>query len=161
MEHEWYVLKTKPRQERAVQSWLDWYGVEVYAPEIAVAKKGIQRCEILFPTYVFCNLTCDEQWPLVRWSRGVRYVVGTDGHPASLDSSVIDQIKGRVEWWNDSGWREHRAGEQVRISSGPLSGLDAIFQGYVPGKQRCQVLISLMYRPLTVEVDLLCLARVM
>jgi len=159
VELAWYVLKTKPRHERAVQSWLGRYGIEVYVPEIIVAKRGMRCRETLFPTYVFCKLTCDEQWPLVRWSRGVRYVIEADGYPTPLASLVVNQVREWVGWWNDSGWQEHLVGEQVRISSGPLSGLDAIFHKYLPGKQRCQVLISLMYRPLTVEVDLLSLVQ--
>ena len=44
--------------------------------------------------------------------------------------------------------------DRVLISNGPLTGLDAIFERYVPGTQRCEVLISLVSRPCLVRVDI-------
>ena len=65
------------------------------------------------------------------------------------------ELESRVEQWNAQGWMTaFEQGEPVVVTNGPLQSLEAIFERYIPGKQRCEVLISLMGRPQRVKVDI-------
>ena len=152
----WYVAKVKPKCEVRIQSYLETYGVKVYAPEIIVAKRGRRHTEYLFPGYAF--VWTDPQsrdWPLVRWARGLSYFLPTLNEPAAVPESMVNEIRSRVEQWNNEGWIEaFRPGDHVKIEAGPLRSLDAIFQRHLDGKRRCEILVTLMERPQRVEVDL-------
>ena len=48
---------------------------------------------------------------------------------------------------------KRKAGESVVIEAGPLRMVDAIFERNLDAAQRVQVLVHLLGRPLTVELD--------
>ena len=151
---QWYVAKVKPRNERYVQVYLQRYNIGVYAPDIVVVKHGNQDTEPLFPGYVFIHVDpSSKEWPIAYWAWGVSYFLPGRQNVVPMGDAVIEDIRLRVERWNAGGWTGvFEPGERFRIVSGPLKGLDAILQQHIPGKQRCQVLISLMGRTETVEV---------
>ena len=153
---EWYVAKIKPHAEQRLEGYLAQHGVEVYAPRIAVAYRGIESMEPLFPGYVFVRTaSISEKWNLVQWARGLSYLLPNRIQPTSMADSVVEEIRSQVSRWNSGGWIDaYKAGDHVIIQAGPLKTLDAIFQRYVPRKQRCEVLISLMGGPLMVQVDI-------
>ncbi len=146
--HDWYVVKVKPRTERAVGVYLGQFGVQTYAPEIAVLKKALELREPLFPGYTFILTDpASREWPIVRWAKGVSYVLPHTGPPAPLSAAFMQEVQVAVEQWNGAGWRAaFQPGDRVRVSGGPLNTLDAIFERYVPGKQRCEVLVHLIGR---------------
>ena len=54
---------------------------------------------------------------------------------------------------SEGGYVPHfTLGERVAVTSGPFSGLEAIFQRYIPARQRCQVLLQILGRLAKVEV---------
>ena len=151
----WYVAKIKPRCDLGVERLLSTYGVESYAPEILVLKGGGQVSEPLFPGYAFVRVdTQSNVWQRVRWAQGVSYFLPSQRSPVSVLDSLVDDIRSRVARWNGVGWMTaFGAGDPVRIETGPLGGLGAIFQRYVPGNRRCEVLISLVGADHRVSVD--------
>ena len=151
----WYVAKVKPRNEHHVQTYLQRFGVETYAPEILVAQGGRRRVEPLFPTYVFVRTDpFSGEWPLVHWTRGLSYFLGDQRQPTPCPDELLHSIQTRVEQWNTGGWQPaFQVGDRVVIQSGPFKELDAIFQGYTPGRQRCRVLVSLMGRFVAVTLE--------
>ena len=153
---QWYVARVKPNIERAVKARLGQNGVEVYTPEILVMKRGKSAREPLFPGYVLVltDPSC-EKWPMIKWARGLKYFLPDKMEPMPVPESVIAQIAARVERWNDGGWiAAFQPGDHVAIQGGPLRTLDAIFHRYIPGKERCEVLVQLMGRPQRVKVNL-------
>ena len=55
--------------------------------------------------------------------------------------------------WNEDRYMPRFAiGEQVTVTSGPFSGLEAIFERYIPARKRCQVLLQVLGRMSKVEV---------
>ncbi|MFC1935433.1 transcription termination/antitermination protein NusG [Chloroflexota bacterium] len=150
----WYVASVQRRKEAALQVGLALYGVEVYNPQIIVVKRGRKRLEPLFPTYLFCHVDPEsEQWPRIRWARGLRYFLGVARKPTPVPASLVEEIRTRVEGWNGGGWESVCApGDRVRIGDGALSGLEAIFTRYLPGRQRCELLVSLVGRMHTVQL---------
>ena len=151
----WYVAKTKVRKERLVEIYLtEKLGVEVFLPLIrrpAGIKAGL---EPLFPTYLFCFVNPQSaDWPAIRWAHGLSYFLGASRELVPVSDELIAHLKQRVSWWNEGGYvPQFASGEQVMVTSGPFSGLEGIFQRYVPARQRCQVLLEILGRLAKVEV---------
>jgi len=151
----WYVAKTKARKEWLVEAYLkEKLGVEVFLPIIRHPAGKKAGWEPLFPTYLFCFIDPQSaDWPAIRWAHGVSYFLGAGPELVPVSDELIAHLKQRVPWWNEGGYAPRFAsGEQVVVSSGPFSGLEAIFQRYVPARQRCQVLIEVLGQLAKVEV---------
>ena len=150
----WYIANIHRGSEDLVQTLCDRLAVEVYSPRIVVPKRGRTNLEALFPSYVFCgvDLEADRTATLQRMP-GVNYLLGSDT-PYPVSDSVIGQLRTKVNQWNGGGWIDaFQPGAVVQVAKGPLQGLEGIFQGYVKARERCRVLVSLLSRPLTVDVD--------
>ena len=152
----WYVARVKARNERRVGADLALLGIEVFGPELLVAKGGKQRTEPLFPGYVFIKLDSSAAtWAMVKWAHGISYILPDSAYPTPLPDELVAEVESRLDRWNGGGWAEaFKPGDKVVLEGGPLSKLDAIFQRYIPGKQRCEVLVSLMGRPHNVAVNI-------
>ncbi len=154
IEATWYVARIRHGSESLVKASCAQLGVEFYIPRIAVFKRGRRFHEPLFPRYVFLGAyTGLLQLSPLRWAPGIHYFLGSDASPSPLPGGAIASIREKVDGWNAGGWATvFRPGMPIRVAAGPLSGLDAIFQGYVRAKDRCRILLTLVGRPLVVEV---------
>ncbi len=104
MDTNWYVAKSKPQKEAWLTTSLTSLGVEVFYPRIISNRRGKRTLEPLFPTYVFCKFEVETpEWPAIRWSPGLSYFLGTDGHPTAIPDEIVDYIKDRISWWNNEG----------------------------------------------------------
>lgn len=155
----WYVAKVKPRQERNVQTFLESREVPVEAPRIIILRGGKRRTEPLFPGYIFIQIDRrSPEWPIARWAPGLSYYLPTSANPHPIGGRVLSEILVRTEQWNDGGWATaFQAGDSLTVDAGQLKNLEAVFQRYMPGQQRCAVLISLLGRTHSVELDLVVL----
>ncbi|MFN3974829.1 MAG: transcription termination/antitermination protein NusG [Dehalococcoidia bacterium] len=150
----WYVLKTKPRAEHIAQEVLARWGVECYAPRIRRPYGPQGNTEYLFPGYLFVRLdSVSRLWPMVRWAPGVAYFVGSEKEAAPLNDALIEHIRRRTEEWNSEGYRRAmQPGNAVKITEGPFAGLDAVFQRYLPARQRCEVLLHFLNQWVKAEI---------
>jgi len=152
---EWYIAKVKQQNERRVQSYLAQYGVEAYAPEIVVIKRRQRHLDYLFSGYVFVRADIlSQEWNLVRWARGLNYYLPLERHPMPIADSKVEQIQSKVCEWNAGGSvTAFQAGDHVQIDYGSSTAIDAIFQRFIPAKQRCEVLVSLLQSSRRVVLD--------
>jgi transcription antitermination factor NusG len=157
----WHVLHAAPNCEPQVCKYLGLHGIEGYAPQFPPAprtKPGSVRDgkhRWVFPGYVFLKLEDDfTRWDLIRWAPGVRRMLQEDAAPATLNDEVIDRLRFRLA---ERQLIPSRAslyrGQRVLIESGPLRMVDAIFERNLDASQRVQVLVQLLGRPLSVELD--------
>jgi transcription antitermination factor NusG len=157
----WNVLHAAPNGEPQVCKFLGLHGIEAYAPQFPAAprtKPGSVRDRKhrwVFPGYVFFKIEAGfSRWDLIRWAPGVRRMLQEDGGPASLGDHVVDHIRWRLARRQLAPIRPSLyKGQPVVIQSGPLRMVDAIFERNLEASQRVQVLVQLLGRPLTVEVD--------
>jgi transcriptional antiterminator RfaH len=151
----WYVAKTRPGKERMVETYLakNW-GVEVFLPIIRHPAGRKAGWEPFFPTYLFCFVDPQSaDWPAIRWAPGLSYFLGAGQELVPVSDELIAHLKQRVFWWNEGRYAPRFApGERVAVTSGPFSGLEAIFQRYIPARQRCQVLLQVLGQLAKVEV---------
>ena len=150
------MAKTKPGKEQLVERYLtERQDIEVFLPLIRRPAGRRTGLEPLFPTYLFCLVDPHSaDWPAIRWAHGLSYFLGVNQEAlVPISDELIAHLKQRVSWWNEGGYvPQFASGEQVMVTSGPFSGLEGIFQRYVPARQRCQVLLEMLGRLAKVEV---------
>ena len=145
----WYVAKTKPAKERIVETFLNnKEDVEVFLPRIRRPLVNKIGWEMLFPTYIFCRVDPQsDDWPAIRWAPGLSYFLGAGQELVPVSEEIISHLKNRVFDWNEREYTpQFTPGELLTVTDGPFYGFDAIFQRYIPARQRCQVLIEIMGR---------------
>jgi transcription antitermination factor NusG len=138
----WFVLQTKPLKEAIVESLLREAGLRVYYPRV---KEGDGRIHSLFPCYEFVHFDYPSQYRLVRFTRGVRRVVGNELGPIPIEAAVIQEIKARevdgfIILEDDLGPPE--PGDLIEVVKGPWRGLKGIFQRTLSSEQRVMILLN-------------------
>lgn len=147
----WYLIYTKPHKEPLVNRQLTDWGIDVYFPTIQV-ERGYQRglrLEPFFPHYLFAHLDRTALSGVnLQWLAGVRTLVHFDGKPAIVPTAVIAALQQRLQPYERRVLRRSewlfKPGQRVRISNGPLKGLEAIFQQGLNGSERVQILLQLL-----------------
>ena len=156
MATEWYVVKVKRHQAALAESHLSLWGLVVYNPHILVLKSGVKMWEELFPGYLFCQVDAsgDNPWPQAMWTPGVSYFLPPGDRPLPLNEQAMAEVQYRVETWNEGGYIwVFKKGDLIRVKSGPLKGLDAVFERYLPARQRCEVFLHWLGRRLRTVMD--------
>jgi transcriptional antiterminator RfaH len=149
----WYVIQTKPKKEEEAKSYLSTRGLEIFNPlmETFSSKNGRVNKELrpLFPNYIFGKFDLEQNYPLVRWARGVNKILGFGGYPASVSEGVIEMIKRRTDHYGIvRKTYQFEANDTVRIKSGPLGDLLGIFERWVSENDRVRILLNLIgYQP--------------
>ena len=149
----WYVIQTKPKKEGEATSYLSTKGVEIFSPlmETFSPRNGRVKKEFkpLFPSYIFGKFDLEQNYPLVRWGRGVKKILGFGGYPISVSEEVIEIIKGRTDSDGVVRKKYHfEANDVIRIKSGPLRDLLGIFEQWVSDSERVKILLNMIgYQP--------------
>jgi transcriptional antiterminator RfaH len=144
---KWYLLYTKPRQEKIALTNLENQGFSAYLPLIDVEKivRGARKVvrEPLFPRYLFLSLDPNgaTSWLPIRSTVGVANLVRFGNALAQVNSELVDSIQRSAEGALIT--QEHQPGERLAITSGPFRGLEAIFQTY-DGERRAVLLLTIM-----------------
>ena len=161
----WYVIQTKPKEEGKASSYLSTKGVEIFAPLIETftnrnGKIG-KEMKPLFPGYIFGNFDLEQNYPLVRWARGVKCVLGMGGYPRPVADEVVEIIKMRTDCNGTVKiMKQFEANDVVRITSGPMKDLLGIFERWVSESERVRILLNLIgYQP-AVEMHYSMIERV-
>jgi transcriptional antiterminator RfaH len=161
----WYVIQTKPKEEEKATSHLSTNGLEIFSPLIETFswRKGrmIKKLKPLFPGYIFGKFDLEKNYPLVRWARGVKKVLGFGGYPVPVSEEVVEIIKGRADCSGVVRKAHHfRPNDVVRIKSGPLKDLLGIFERWASDNERVRILLNLIgYQP-AVEIHCAMIEKV-
>jgi len=155
----WYLIHTKPRQERLAQENLERQGYTTYLPlaELRRRKRGrtTRVIDAMFPRYLFINLSDQtDDWRPIRSTIGVATLVKFGQVAAKVPEMLISIIQKRE---NSDGihiltYKDFISGDKVRIAEGPMEGFEGIFQCKT-GKERAILLIELIQNHIRVEVE--------
>lgn len=162
----WYVLYTKPRSERQVESALAAYGIETYFPVLpAPNRRGRSSERPYFPCYLFARCDLDViGLSRLNWTQGMRHVVCFGGVPARVDESVILRIRQHLaqEHALDERGEMLEPGDRVVITAEPFRGVEveAIFDRRLSAAGRVRVLVRLLERWTALEIEAEALRRV-
>jgi transcription antitermination factor NusG len=156
----WYAMHVKPHKERAVHQLLLAQGAEVFFPRLQVKPVNPRSAKErpYFPGYLFVRADLEKEgMDAYRWLPGAHGLVKVGGETAVVQASLIDEIKTHLQKIQAAGglnMAEIQSGDRVRITDGPLAGYEAIFDAYLPGNQRVQVLLEfLSSHPQPVKLD--------
>jgi transcriptional antiterminator RfaH len=138
---QWYVLNTKPNKEYQVERLFVEGSVQVYFPKYILEKK----VKPFFPGYGFIFFDFPAQYQLVRYTRGVKRVVGNDAGPIAVDDAVIEQIRvreveGYIEF--EKFGELPSIGDEIEVMEGPLKGLRGVFQRELTDRDRVLILLN-------------------
>lgn len=151
----WYVIYTKPKCEDSTARLLNNAGIETLCPRIRVRKrirgKYTEVTEQLFPSYVFAFYDKDKQSHMIKYTRGVKYVVGKES-PLMVHQEIIDAIKERMQGDIVVPLPEDiRRGDRILIKEGPFKDFYGIFERDIPGKERSMILLEALHCALDIE----------
>lgn len=151
----WLALHTKPYKEHQVRDLLKAQDVEVYLPEITVQRQSGTKRKPFFPRYLFARLDPDSPTLTdVRWTPGLSYIVRSGTRPVPVPDRVIERIRRRLRQMGTLKPADRfQEGDRVRISDGPLRGIDAIFDQRLSAEGRVRVFLQLINRLVAAEVD--------
>ena len=137
----WFVLNTKPKKEDQVEKLFTEGGYQVYNPKYIFEDK----IKPFFPGYAFIHFDFPAQYQTVRYTRGVKRIVGSRVGPVPILENVINEIKSRevdglieLQKYGESP----EVGDEIEVVVGPLKGLRGIFKKEVSGKERVMILLN-------------------
>ena len=137
----WFVINTKPKKEFQVEKLFTEGGIEVYNPKYMDENK----LKAFFPGYGFVYFDFPAQYQLVKYTRGVKRVVGNREAPTTIAEEVICEIKSRerdglIELYKYG--EEPEVGDEIEVMEGPLKGLRGIFKKELTAKERVIILLN-------------------
>ncbi len=151
----WYAIHSKPRQEERALENLQRQGFEVWLPMMTVEKvlrsKLVQLQEPMFSRYLFIRLDMEQSnWSPIRSTLGVSKLVSFGNRPAVVADELIVALQQLPE---QAPQRLFQPGQQVKIVSGPLRGLEGIYH-QPDGELRAMVLIELLNKQHRIVTDM-------
>ena len=141
----WYAIHSKPRQEERALDNLQRQGFEAWLPMLTVEKvlrgKLVNVTEPMFSRYLFIRLDTEQtNWSPIRSTLGVSRLVSFGNRPAVVADELIQALQTVPQRAPE---RLFQPGETIKIVSGPLKGIEGIFQ-QADGEHRAMVLIDLL-----------------
>lgn len=159
----WYALRVKPHKERFVTQLLSTRGYTVYSPFLHVKPVNPRSARIrpYFPGYLFFQTDLNEVGDnAFRWLPGAHGLVRYGDEAAIVPDNLIHELKNRLAAIEAAGGlvlSRIKPGDRVQITDGPFAGYEAIFDTYLSGEERVQVLLSFLgtQRPLNVTTNMI------
>ena len=156
----WYVIRTKPHQERQAEFHLKHLSVETFLPLLRQNKRVRRQektvVEPLFPRYLFARFDINDRYRAVNFARGVLNIVEFGLKPAEVSESLIEAIRERLEdGYITPKTERFQKGQIVQIKGGPLIGLEAVFIREMTDQHRVLLFLKTLglQAKLTVDID--------
>jgi transcriptional antiterminator RfaH len=157
----WYAIHTNPRQEMRAESNLQAWGIETYLPKIREShlnqynSNRIWLIKPLFLRYLFARFRFNVCGHNIRYTRGVREIVGFGETPVPIDDDIIKLIQSRHD---ELGYvkleDEIRPGDEVIVKDGIFKGIHGIFERNISSSDRVMILLKAIQFQAHVVVDI-------
>lgn len=161
---DWFAVYTRHQHEKMVACSLSGKGFETFLPLYNTAHRWKDRVKQLslplFPNYVFIQGGLERRADILS-TLGIYDFVRASGRPAPIPSEEIEAVRRVVEkGLNAEPHPFLRVGDRVRLTSGPLEGIEGIL---LRKKSFYRLILSvdLLARSIAVEVDAADVERVM
>lgn len=146
----WYLVFSRPRQERIAKRNLERQGYESYLPLIRRHRRREGRrivvSEPMFPRYLFIHLDTEtDNWSPIRSTIGVNTLVSFGLKPAVVPAHLVDALMCRdcADGIQRVPAADFKSGDRVRIGQGPLMGYEGIFLAK-SSRERVTVLLKIV-----------------
>lgn len=130
----WYLIYSKPQQERLALENLARQGYEAYLPLIRNRRRRggryVQAIDPMFPRYLFIHLNDEtDNWGPIHSTFGVSKLVRFGDLPARVPDDLVASLQAGED---EAGVQnlpppDFRIGDKVRIVEGPMAGYEGIF----------------------------------
>jgi len=127
----WYLIKTKSRQEKKAKQNLENQGYVAFCPITKINNKLV----ILFPSYLFVQLNEKTQiFSPIYSTQGVSYFVKFGLNFAKVPTGVIEFIKTNQHITTEKliNLNKFKPGDKIQIIDGAFKNWVAIFKCYKP-----------------------------
>ena len=163
----WYIVHTYSGYENKVKVNLEKrieymnmgekiFRIEVPQKTVTQIRGGKkqEREEKIFPGYVLVEMIMDEDsWYVVRHTSGVTKFVGSTKRPIPAKDSEIKKIINRSTSTTQKIELDVKAGDKVRITSGPFADFVADIIEVYPDKSKLRANVSIFGRETPVELE--------
>ena len=163
----WYIVHTYSGHENKVkvnlQKRIEYMNMadkifRIEVPQKTVTKmkdgKKIEREEKIFPGYVLVEMIMDDDsWYLVRHTAGVTKFAGDGKKPIPAKESEIKRIIHKTQTQVTKVELDVKAGDKVRIISGPFSEFIGDITEVYPDKSKLRAMVSIFGRETPVELE--------
>ncbi len=163
----WYIVHTYSGHENKVKVNLEKrieymnmgekiFRVEVPQKTVTQVKGGKkqEREEKIFPGYVLVEMIMDDDsWYVVRHTAGVTKFVGSAKRPIPAKDSEIKKIIHRSQTQTQKIQLDVKAGDKVRIISGPFADFVGDITEVYPDKSKLRANVSIFGRETPVELE--------
>jgi transcriptional antiterminator RfaH len=146
----WYLIKTKPRQENVAIKNLENQKYSTYCPTVTINNKHI----VLFPGYLFIYLDKKkENWSPIRSTKGVVNFVRFGLNFAQVPDTVIEFLKANqlINKEKLINLNKFKLGEKVQITDGVFKNCVAIFKSS-KAEERVILLMNLLGQQQTINI---------
>ncbi len=152
----WYAVRVRANAERVVSKLLGQKGLDPFLPTCRTRRAWADRIKTLdlplFPGYVFCRILTEDRNAVLK-TGGVIDLVGNGRRPLPISDEEIQAVQTLVRARvTAQPWPFLRVGQRVRMSRGPLEGLEGILVR-VKNSSQLVVSISLLERSVAAEID--------
>ena len=145
----WYVVQTKPADEYRVETNLTHQDIKVFLPQYEsyhfAGSNSVRKIRPLFSSYLFARLDLELHYYNVKWTRGVRKILGNGGYPVPVPEDIIQAIVARMGEDNLVRMEEDfNEGDYVYVTSGPFKDLRGIFLRKMSDRGRVSILLNMI-----------------
>ena len=138
----WYLIKTKSRQEHVAIKNLENQDFSTYCPTVTIKNKHI----VLFPGYLFIYLDKEkENWSPIRSTKGVSNFVRFGLNFAQVPDTVIKFLKSNehINKEKFNNLKSFKLGDKIQITDGVFKNCVAIFNSSKP-QERVVLLMNIL-----------------
>jgi len=138
----WYLIKTKSRQEHVAIKNLENQDYSTYCPTVTIKNKHI----VLFPGYLFIYLDKEkENWSPIRSTKGVSNFVRFGLNFAQVPDTVIKFLKSNEHIHKEkfNNLKSFKLGDKIQITDGVFKNCVAIFNSSKP-HERVVLLMNIL-----------------
>jgi len=138
----WYLIKTKSRQEHVAIKNLENQEYITYCPTVTIKNKHI----VLFPGYLFIYLdNKKENWSPIRSTKGVVNFVRFGLNFAQVPDTIIKFLKANelINKEKLNNLNRFKSGDKIQITDGVFKNCVAIFKSS-KSKERVLLLMNIL-----------------
>ncbi len=146
----WYVVHTRPHQERRAETNLVRQGFRVWLPVMERSRRHARRIDTvrtaLFPGYLFVALDVErDRWRAINGTCGVRWLLSDGERPQALPGDFVAALTHAVgtDGLSTAAPADLQPGDAVTIAAGPFVECAAVVLRLAPG-ERVEVLLEVL-----------------
>jgi transcription antitermination factor NusG len=154
---DWFAIYTAPRHEKRVAAHLESRAVDCFLPLYHTVRRWKNGSRVpltlpLFPSYVFVRISQSERIRVLQVP-GIVSIVGSASKPTAIPPYEIELLREQIDHLGNIEPHPYLAiGDRVRITAGPLAGLQGILLRK-KNELRIVITVQAIMKSFSIETD--------